>query len=137
MNPPGLVGLLDLTSKVVNININDVRQTGFQVLPNLTSQLLSGHDLAGMSHQKFEQFEFSRRQLDLPPSNDQTTVDAIQFQTGDVEHESRVGLIRRASQAGSDTCHKLLPGERFGQIVISASVQSSHPILDGSTGREH
>src|SRR5205823_4998093 len=101
---------VDLSPKPRNVNIDDVvqRRASSRFLPDFPGQHVAQNDLAFVPQQKFEKFEFARRQFYRATAPGYLPRHEVHIQVGNSEPQ-RVGRAAAAEQS-TDASQQL--GER-------------------------
>src|SRR5262249_7008677 len=96
---------------------------------------VTSHDLTRVEHERLEQIQLARRQVDRAALLEHLTGIAVQLQAAKLED----ALGRRSSppQDGADPGQQLLELEGFRQIVVGAGLQPLDPLVNVAARRQH
>jgi hypothetical protein len=127
---------VDLLAQPAHQHVNDVGLRIEAVFPHVRQNHRLRHDAAGVANQVFEQRELPRPQVQRFPSAGDAPRQQIQHQ---VLNRQR----RRFRRAGRATNQRLDPGqqfgecERFGEVVVAASLKAADAVVHASSSAEN
>ena len=94
------------------------------------------HHLSGAAHEKLEELELARRELDLAPAAGHPPGDQIELEILDLEAR---GFAARGAPAQQrlDARQELGERERLGEIVIAPRLEPADAVVDAAEGGQH
>src|SRR5882672_8731026 len=125
---------IDLSSQVVDIDVDYVGQSIGRELPNMMDDRRPRHILAGVEHEVFEQSEFFGCEVDRAATATYHSPYAIQFQI----QAAQDGLKRETAPAQQrpHAGGELGKSERLGQIIVSARIEAVHAVFHTRASRQ-
>jgi hypothetical protein len=118
-----------------DVHLDDVGTRFVLVSPDLVEELRLRQDLSGMAHQRLEQSELPRREIDLLPV--ETHLTRVQVKRdGPLGDLGRDRLIR-TPKARMDAGQQFGEAERLREVVIRTRLQIRHPIGHRILSGEH
>src|SRR5262249_3020354 len=127
MNRPRRIRF-ELRAKRSDVVIDSPADRICLISPDFVEQLLSGYDLSGPRHEQSKSREFlpchshrlSTTSGDIPAE--------IHLHIAEFQFVWKVRYRLRSAQQRSHPRHELPQRERFRHVVISAKIQSDHPV---------
>ena len=126
---------VDLLSQVADVDIDDVRPALEREVPGAVEQLGAAERHAGPAHEQLEQRELLGGEVELLVAAPRPVRSRIQTEIADLE-DGRP-LHRRASSQRAQPREQLLEGERLGEVIVGAGIESIDAVVDGVARREH
>ena len=117
---------LQRLAQPADVHIDGALLDEHMVAPYLVEQLRAGVHALGMGHEKMQQAEFGRPQVQRLAVAADPVRDRIQAQAVDLDRV--VGHLRRApAQHRLDARHQLARRKRLGDVVVGAGLQPDAP----------
>jgi hypothetical protein len=127
---------VNLVTEAIDVYIHHVGCWIDAHTPDVIEDQRAGNDPSGVAAEVFEQRKFLGRELQQATSAPDFAAHQIDYKVGNAE-PGRLWLGRVTAQQISQSCYNLGERKRFGEIVISALLQTAHPIIDRPAGREN
>ena len=126
--------LVDLGAKPGDVHVDHVGLWVEMIVPNVLEEHRSGYHLAGALHQIFQKPEFARLQHDLLLPSFHGMGEAVELQIGDSINcvFAPAAPPRQHLDAGQQLGKRI----GLGQIVVAASAQPFHSVIDLTEGGE-
>jgi hypothetical protein len=118
----GPEGPVDLLAEVPHVDVNDVRAVLVGEVPRVLEQLEPAQHLARAAHERLEESELLRRQLELVLASPRATRRRVEPQVADLERGRpfHASSPRKCPQAREQLGER----ERFREVVVGAGVEA-------------
>src|SRR5690242_13052427 len=119
-----LVWRVDLSPQAAHVHVNEIAPRYKFVVPDFLEQHGAGQHLILSAHHVFEQAKLPWQQIDRAVAACRRARQQIELKWPDAQY--RAGIFGGASQQRFDPGNQFLDREWLGQIVVSASTQSTY-----------
>ena len=126
---------VDLLAQVADVDVDDVRAVLVSEVPGVLEQLEAGQHLARPPHERLEQGELLRREVDLVLAAPGAPRGRVEPEVADLELGRP--LDAAAPRERAQPREQLGEGEGLRQVVVRAGVEARDAILDGVARGQH
>ena len=126
---------IDLVAQVADVDVDDVGVALVREVPHVFDQLRPRQDLAGVTHQVFEERELARGELDHRLITRHAPGGGIELEVPDPEDRRPLGGA--APHQRAQARQQLGERERLGQVVVGTGVEARDPVSHGVARGEH
>src|SRR5215210_4014328 len=128
-----LPGGVHLLPQVTDIDVDEVGRQAELLVPHAREEEIPGEHPPGISGHKLEQFVFAGRKLYLPVGPSHLPGRGVDLQLSNTEYLVPLGPPEQSADAGEQFFYV----ERFGQVIVGATVEAVYLVERGIAGRQH
>src|SRR5215210_915158 len=128
-----LSGGVHLPPQVADVDVNEVGRQAELLVPDAREEEIPGEHPPGILGHELEQFVFAGCKLYLPVGPSHPSGRGVDLEVGNTEYLVSLGPPEQRPDAGE----QLLYVERFGQVIVGATVEAVYLVEGGVAGRQH
>lgn len=127
--------LYQFSAQIVHMHVHDAAQLIRREVPQMVEEILAGDNFMRASHEILEKTEFFQSERERVTIASRLLRCRIESERADAQ-DRRMRRTRTPPER-SDAGEQLHESKRLHKVIVRATVEPKHPILNRVTGREH